>query len=140
MWFDPRAKLAEIAGHPPATSATPATQAPAARPVSQLSQVSQPPEARNPAFRVATVASVATPLRPKPQAAPPARAAGQDPDPDGFPYGTACDLGLYPRTWNGRVVSLAEWRTLTDWERHGPRGRHWNAATGRWEQPEGGTP
>lgn len=48
MWFDARAKLAEIAGQP---SATTATQAPAARPVSQLSQVSQPPEPRKPAFR-----------------------------------------------------------------------------------------
>ena len=143
MWFDVRAKLAEIEGRPPATSATPATQAPAARPVSQMSQVSQPPEARKPVSRVASVASVATvatPPRPEPDPAPPARAEGLDPDPDGFPYGTACDMGLYPRTWTGRVVSLAAWRTLTDWERHGPRGRHWNAATGQWEQPERGTP
>lgn len=67
MWFDARAKLAEIAGQPPATSATTATKAPIARPVSQLSQVSQPPEAQNPVFRVASVATVAT---------PPARADG----------------------------------------------------------------
>lgn len=44
MWFDPHAKLAEIAGHPPATSATTATNAWDARPVSQMSQVSQPPD------------------------------------------------------------------------------------------------
>lgn len=47
MWFDPHAKLAEIAGHPPATSATTATtatQTPAAHPVSQKSQVSQGPQ------------------------------------------------------------------------------------------------
>lgn len=138
MWFDPRAKLAEIAGQPPATSATSATQAPAARPVSQVSQLSQAPEARKPAFRVATVASVATPPRPQPDLAPPARADGLEPDPDGFPYGTACGMGLFPRTWTGRVVSLAAWRELTGWERHGPRGRHWNGATGRWEHPEGG--
>lgn len=43
MWFDPHAKLAEIARHPPATSATTATQTPEARPVSQMSQVSQAP-------------------------------------------------------------------------------------------------
>ena len=43
MWFDTRAKLAEIAGHPPATFATTATQAPAVRPVSQMSRVSQAP-------------------------------------------------------------------------------------------------
>lgn len=41
MWFDAHAKLAEIKGHPPATSATSATQAQAAPPVSQKSQVSQ---------------------------------------------------------------------------------------------------
>lgn len=140
MWFDPRAKLAEIAGQPPATSATTATQAPAARPVSQVSLLSQAPEARKPASRVATVASVATPLCPEPDPAPPDRADGPDPDPDGFPHGTACDMGLFPRTWTGRVVSLAAWRDLTDWERHGPRGQRWNAVTGQWEQPEGGTP
>jgi hypothetical protein len=131
MWFDVRAKLAEIEGRPPATSATTATQAPAARPVSQVSQVSQHPEPRIPAFRVASVASVATPPRPKSQPAPPARAEGLDPD--AFPHGTACGLGTHPRTWCGRVVSLAEWRRLTEWERHGPRGDRWNGATGRWE-------
>lgn len=77
MWFDVRAKLAEIEGRPPATTATTATQAPAARPVSQVSQVSQHPEARQPLSRVA---SVATPPRPKSQPAPPARADGLEPD------------------------------------------------------------
>lgn len=48
MWFDVRAKLAEIESRPPATSATSATQAQVARPVSQVSQVSQPPEAQKP--------------------------------------------------------------------------------------------
>lgn len=67
MWFDARAKLAEIAGQPPATSATTATKAPIVRPVSQVSQVSQSPETQNPVFRVASVATVAT---------PPARADG----------------------------------------------------------------
>lgn len=128
MWFDVRAKLAEIEGRPPATSATTTTQAAAARPVSQ---VSQPPEARKPASRVASVATVATPPHPEPNPAPPARAEGLDPD--GFPYGTACDMGLFPRTWTGRVVSLAAWRELNAWERHGPRGQHWNGATGRCE-------
>lgn len=47
MWLDVRAKLAEIEGRPPATSATTATQATAARPVSQMSQVSQRPRLRN---------------------------------------------------------------------------------------------
>ena len=138
MWFDVRAKLAEIEGRPAATAATPAAQPPAARPVSQMSQVSQAPDTRKPASRVASVASVATPLRPEPDPAPPARAERLDTDPDGFPHGTACDMGLFPRTWTGRVVSLAAWRNLTEWERHGLRERIWNAANGRWEQPDGG--
>ena len=57
------------------------------------------------------------------------------PRPETFPYGTACGLGLSPRTWAGRVVSLADWRGLTDWDRHGPRGQHWNGITRRWENP-----
>ena len=65
MWFDARAKLAEIAGEPAATSATTATQAPAARPVSQVSRLSQPPVAQKPALHVASVAGVATPPDPE---------------------------------------------------------------------------
>lgn len=62
MWLDVRAKLAEIEGRTPATSATPATKQ------------------ADPAPRVAEVASVATPPRPKSQPAPPARADGLEPD------------------------------------------------------------
>lgn len=81
-----------------------------------------------------------TPPRPNPNPAPPARGDGLADDPDGFPHGTACDMGLFPRTWTGRIVSLAAWRDLTDWERHGPGGRRWCGATGRWEPADGGTP
>ena len=113
MWFDAHAKLAEIA-----------TQAPAARPVSQVTQVSQPPEAQKPAFRVATVA---TPARSKPE---PTRPNTAD-----FPYGTACGLGLMPKTWTGRVVSLADWRNLSEWDRHGPNGRIWCGLCQGWHLP-----
>jgi hypothetical protein len=57
---------------------------------------------------------------------------------EAFPYGTACGLGLMPRTWSGRVVSLADWRNLGEWDRHGPDGRHWNGITRQWEHPKGG--
>ena len=40
-----------------------------------------------------------------------------------------------PLTWTGRVVSLADWRTLTEQERHGPNGRHWCGVTKHWLQP-----
>lgn len=62
MWFDVRAKLAEIEGRPPATISTPATKQ------------------ADPAPRVAEVASVATPPRPKSQPARPARADWLEPD------------------------------------------------------------
>ena len=122
MWFDARAKLAEIAGQPPATSATTATQAPAARHVSRLSQVSQAPEPGNPAFRVANVAGVATPQP----------SAGGEPD----MWRHGASVAGNPLTWTGRVVSLDAWRDLTEWERHGPDGRQWCGIKRRWVKPE----
>jgi hypothetical protein len=118
MWFNPHAKLVEIVGHPPATSATTATQAQPARTVSQMSRLSQRLYSQKPVSRVAEVASVATPLAP-------------EMEPNG---GTA---GGRVATWTGRVVSLDDWRLLIAWERHGPNGRHWNGITRQWEQPEG---
>jgi predicted component of type VI protein secretion system len=118
MWFDAQAKLQEIAGDPPATSATSATQAPDPRPMSQKLQVSQAPEAET-VCHVAKVASVATPPRREVQAppsAPPCQSNG----------GRAL-------TWTGRVVSLDAWRALTEWERHGPRGRRWCGLSRQWE-------
>ena len=108
MWFDARAKLAEIEGTP-ATTATTATNAP----------------------KVAIVAVVATHLRQKPKPATPARA--DDPDATTFRHGQAPNGR--PVTWTGAVVSLAAWRDLTAWERDGPDGRHWSGVTQRWEPP-----
>ena len=131
MWFDPHAKRAEIVGHPPATSATTATKAPALRAMSRLSQVSQAPQVRKPPIRAAVVASVATPL-------PEATSS----EVDGceaktrFPHANSALGG--PVTWTGCVVSLADWRHLTEWERHGPDGRHWNGITKQWVIPKDG--
>lgn len=112
MWFDVRAKLAEIEGRPPTTTATTATQAPAARPVSQLSQVSQRPEARKPASRVASVASVATPPRASPQPAPPARADGLDSD-----AGAYLDrLRLHGPATYGAMASTLGWGATRAWQ------------------------
>jgi hypothetical protein len=123
MWFDARAKLAEILAHTPATTASTATIP------------------GNSAPGVAEVATVAAPHRFKSNVSPMKEAKGprhlpQPPKPlprEAFHHGTACGLGDMPRTWAGRVVSLADWRNLTDWERHGPRGRHWNGLTRQWE-------
>ena len=111
MWFDARAKLAEIAGAPPATFATTATQAPTARPLSQMSQVSQAPEAQNPAFRVANVASVATPPRLKSETAPPTRPDGLDSD-----AGAYLDrLHLYGPATYGAMASAMGWGATRAW-------------------------
>lgn len=110
MWFDAKAKLAEIAGHPPATSATNATQP---QPASQLSRVSQAPVAEKQHF-VAKVASVATPS-----------ASRNEPDGE--------TVGGRAVTWTGRVVSLDEWRHLTAWDRKGPDGRPWCGIDRNWK-------
>lgn len=117
MWFDAQAKLSEIAGRPPATSATTATQAP---PLSRLSRVSQAPvtEARKTegfwqTAHVAKVASVATPSAPRTE-------------PDGE------TVGGRTVTWTGRVVSLDDWRHLTAWEKYGPDGRRWCGVSKAW--------
>lgn len=65
MWFDARAKLAELKGQHAATSATIATRASVRPPVSQKSQVSQPSQPAGADPLVVEVASVAggEPLR-----------------------------------------------------------------------------
>jgi hypothetical protein len=121
MWLDARAKLMEIAGQPPAASVS---LAPAASPVSRLSRVSQPPAPPSIAPRVAEVAVVAT---------PPARTPEPKPSAESFPHGLS--VTGQPLTWTGRIVSLDAWRILTEWEKHGPNGRHWNGITKQWEDP-----
>ena len=48
-----------------------------------------------------------------------------------YPHGRTFD-GT-PKTWTGKIVSLAAWRQLSGWEKHGPNGRHWNGITRSWE-------
>lgn len=126
MWFDVQAALAEIEGgdipapeaYPPATSATPATKpARVANVASVATPPAQHPEADTPkaASRVARVASVATP--------------------EAFPHGVS--IAGNPCTWTGRIVSLDAWRQLTEWERHGPNGRHWCGIARNWIEPKG---
>ncbi len=42
-------------------------------------------------------------------------------------------VGGRPVTWTGKVVSLEEWRRLSEWERHGSNDRVWNGLTQQWE-------
>jgi hypothetical protein len=109
MWFDVQQALSEIEGGTPPLSVKSRAAVPVQRP------------------RVAVVAGVA---------APPAQKPKTETGPtDLHPYGTALDGRL--KTWTGGVVSLAAWRLLTEWERHGPNGQHWNGITKQWEHPKG---
>jgi hypothetical protein len=56
------------------------------------------------------------------------------PPPEAFQHGK--DFSGRPKTWTGRIVSLDEWRRLTEWERDGPNGRHWCGITRRWGEPK----
>lgn len=115
MWFDASAALSELGAgrqnstRPSATPATSATKAP----------------------RVASVASVATPPAQKQEHEAPKQ--GNPQHGEAFPHGQTC--AGYPLTWTGRMVSLDEWRHLSAWERHGPRGRHWCGVTREWIHP-----
>lgn len=127
MWFDARAKLAEIAAHSPAAATSDSAQFPATLPVSQEAN------AETAAPRVAVVASVATPPAEIPKTEYSANDVGQSEET--FPHGVS--FGGHPRTWTGRIVVLAEWRQLDEWDRHGSRGQHWNGLTRQWETPKG---
>jgi hypothetical protein len=110
MWFDAQAALAELVGDDMPPSDPPASVAHCA-PVAQAEQ---------PESCVAPVARVARP---------------PTLDSEAFPHGMTPEGR--PRTWTGRIVSLDDWRNLTDWERHGPDGRMWNGMTRQWETCDG---
>lgn len=57
---------------------------------------------------------------------------GIHPETEMFSQGIS--FGGRPKTWTGKIVSLEEWRQLSEWEKHGPNGRMWNGITGKWEQ------
>lgn len=60
----------------------------------------------------------------------PSASRGSD---DIFRHGASV-TGL-PRTWTGRIVSLDEWRRLSEWDRHGPAGRMFCGACQVWVMP-----
>lgn len=114
MHFDARAVLAEILEsepRAPATAATPATQGPETRPMSRMSRVSQGVGAEN--------GKNANPA-PRPRHDTPRTAK---PEAGGI-------------TWTGRVVSLDEWRSLSEWDRHGPNGRLWCGLCREWRDAQ----
>lgn len=130
MWFDAREALARIEGgaYPPPEALE--------RADSQGSRHSQPSAVQSgnrtaqPALaQFARFAGFATPRCVEPEPLPFASSEAR-----GFPYGTARDFGENPRTWTGRIVAVAEWKRLTDWERDGPNGRHWCGKCQAWHE------
>lgn len=108
MLFDVQAALAEILAEPAAQhSPTPVT-------------VPSAPVAERPA-----------PAKVLPFVPPSAPAASRDDEP--FRHGASV-TGM-ARTWTGRVVSLDEWRTLSQWDKHGPDGRMFCGACQVWVRP-----
>ena len=52
---------------------------------------------------------------------------------DGNPFRHGRSVTGSPLTWTGRIVSLTEWRRLSEWERDGSTGKLWNGITQQWE-------
>lgn len=115
MWFDPQKALAAIEGG----------NLPPSDPVPDPAQ-----------GRLACLAGLARPMPQKPEfASEAARSADlAQPTPETFNHGARIDGNR--RTWTGRVVSLDEWRKLSDWDRHGSTGKIWNGLTRQWELAE----
>lgn len=126
MWFDANTALSELGDGRAISAQTPATLATSATErahVANVAVVAAPP---------ATTATFATPgQRITKNVAIVATVATSDTSSHG--QSVAGD----PLTWTGRVVSLAAWRDLTHWERHGPDGQLWNGITQDWEQLKG---
>lgn len=120
MKFDPRAFLASH-GPDAAPRAKRANHANSPDPFSTNSTFSTPLAVQGEFSPPATVLPFTPPSAPAPS---------RDDDPSRH---GASVTGL-PRTWTGRIVSLDEWRTLTDWERHGPNGRLFCAICKAWVQ------
>ena len=59
----------------------------------------------------------------------------QPPEAGNRPLDASPSASDEPRTWTGRVVSLADWRRMSEWERHGPNGRLWCGICRAWHLP-----
>lgn len=70
---------------------------------------------------------------------PPSAAAPSRQEAEPFPHGTYSLTGE-PRTWSGRIVSLEEWRRLSDWERHGSTGKLFCGICRAWVAENGECP
>lgn len=79
---------------------------------------------------VMSVPSVEVSDTSSPSAPMPSRDAAPADDPP-----RAYSIAGRPLTWTGRIVSLDEWRTLSEWDRHAPDGRLFCGACREWVMP-----
>lgn len=119
MLFDAQAALAEILSDPP-KAAIPAISEIRSGRVAEIAEIATL------SAKTLDSAEVLTFSR-KPSAPNGSRQAAL------FPHGQ-CQLTGRPRTWTGRIVNLAEWRELSDWDRNGSTGKIWNGLTRQWEK------
>lgn len=155
--FDLDAALAEIVAPTPATIAAPAANGPnvakvadvAARPVEKKTHP-QPaeiaalppaalaaPAAKPPFAAIAAASHAKNKTKPQPaEVTPqPPRPAPSRPQPEGFSYGRSFDGK--PLTWTGKVVSLDEWRRLSEWDKHGSTGKLFCGVCSAWVASDG---
>lgn len=126
MLFDVQAALSEILGETPAHCDS-RDSCDFSGPESQQSRESQSQPAE-----IAEPAKV-LPFQPQPSAPPPSQHA------EAFPHGLCPTTGK-PRTWTGKIVSLDDWRRLSDWERHGSTGMMFCGICRAWALESGGCP
>jgi quinol monooxygenase YgiN len=94
----------------------------AAKRVEVVASVKVEPLKRKPVKSVLSVLSEAT----RPTPIPGCEVPKQE-----FPYGLS--VGGRPKSAHGRVVSLEDWRNMTEWEKHGPKGSRWNGCSYQWD-------
>ena len=124
MLFDAQAALAEILSDPP-MAAIPAISEIRSGRVAEIAEIAPLPAQTLDGAEVLTFSK-------KPSAPNGSRQA------ELFPHGQ-CPLTGRPRTWTGRIVNLADWRELSDWDRNGSTGKIWNGLTRQWEQSSDAT-
>lgn len=155
FFFDTRSALAKIEKQDctPATSATPATQDPKTTPhVAGVADVAAP-KSQSEFFQKGATSHGAGPKPAaiqefsdavkeigrsefldavkgdgQPEFSDAVKQSGEE-----HPYGRSVTGN--PKTWTGKVVSLEQWRQLSEWEKHGSTGRHFNGKTQQWEMP-----
>jgi len=121
MWFDPYKALSGIEAAPPATTAIIARNQ--AKKAYGLAEIADLAGVAFPEQKTALLVAPPPPLSAKPE-----------PRPEIFKYGLS--FAGKPKTWTGCIVSPETWAGLSDWQKHGPDGRHWSGITKTWEMPD----